>query len=210
MPSRSRLEWNYELEDPFDRRHSQAFANAQGQQQGTCIHLGNCDIGCDVRAKNSLDLTYLAAAEKAGCEVRPLHVVRRIEPRDGGYRVEFDRIEQNELVRGEETAARVFVAAGSLGSTELLLRARDEHETLPKPLAGRSAGAGRPMPTSSPWRDIPTRTASGSPSDRRSPPPIDFMDGDADRRAVRHRRRRVPEPVAERGAGLDGRVGRGR
>ena len=35
------------------------------------------------------------------------------------------------LIRGEERAARVFLAAGSLGSTELLLRCRDEHRTLP-------------------------------------------------------------------------------
>ena len=124
-------EWNYELEDPFDSRRSKAFINAQGEQQGTCIHLGNCDIGCDVRAKNGLDVTYLAAAEQRGCDVRPLHVVRRIEPGDGWYRVEFDRIEHKQRVRGEETATRVFVAAGSLGSTELLLRARDEYKTLP-------------------------------------------------------------------------------
>jgi cholesterol oxidase len=34
--------------------------------------------------------------------------------------------------RGEETGTRVFLAAGSLGSTELLLRCRDEAATLPK------------------------------------------------------------------------------
>jgi cholesterol oxidase len=124
-------DWHYELDDPFDRRHSKTFTNAQGQRQGTCIHLGNCDIGCDVLAKNSVELTYLAAAERKGCDVRPLHVVRSIEPRDGGYRVEFDRIEKKELTRGDASADRVFVAAGSLGSTEILLRARDEHKTLP-------------------------------------------------------------------------------
>jgi hypothetical protein len=62
-------DWHYGLDDPFDRRHSRSFVNAQGQQQGTCIHLGHCDIGCEVRAKNGLDLTYLALAEKHGCEV---------------------------------------------------------------------------------------------------------------------------------------------
>ena len=133
-------EWHYGLDDPFDRRHSKSFVNAQGQQQGTCIHLGHCDIGCEVRAKNGLDLTYLPVAEKHGCVVRPLHVVRRIEPRGGGYRVEFDRIVQNALVRGEVTADRVFLAAGSLGSTELLLRARDEHRTLPN--LSRTLGRG--------------------------------------------------------------------
>ena len=124
-------DWHYGLDDPFDRKHSRSFVNAQGQQQGTCIHLGHCDIGCEVRAKNGLDLTYLATAEQHGCVVRPLHVVRGIEPRDGGYRVDFDRIVQEKLVRGDVQGQRVFLAAGSLGSTELLLRARDEHRTLP-------------------------------------------------------------------------------
>jgi cholesterol oxidase len=45
-------DWNYRLNDPHDARHSRTFLNAHGEQQGTCIHLGNCDIGCDVRAKN--------------------------------------------------------------------------------------------------------------------------------------------------------------
>ena len=66
-------DWNYQLDDPFNPRHSRTFTNAHGQQQGTCIHLGNCDIGCDVRAKNTLDLNYIPRAEQHGAEVRPLH-----------------------------------------------------------------------------------------------------------------------------------------
>jgi len=102
------------------------------------VHLGNCDIGCDVRAKNSLDVNYIPRAEQHGADLRPLHVVRYIEPQDGKYRVIFDRIEDGRLIRGEETAQRVIVAAGSLGTTELLLRCRDEHKTLPalSPLLG--------------------------------------------------------------------------
>ena len=125
-------DWHYGLEELFDARHSRAFVNDQGQQQGTCVHLGNCDIGCDVQAKNGLDLTYVPLAERHGCAVRPLHVVRGIEPQGGGYRVTFDRIADTSLVHGEALATHVFLAAGSLGSTEILLRARDEHATLPK------------------------------------------------------------------------------
>ncbi|MDQ3851152.1 MAG: GMC family oxidoreductase [Actinomycetota bacterium] len=124
-------EYSYELPDPLDVRHSKAFVNEQGQRQGTCVHLGNCDIGCDVRAKNTLDLNYIPAAEARGAEVRPLHVVRAISPDDGGYRVSFDRIRGGVLEPGEERAERVVIAAGSLGSTELLLRCRDELGTLP-------------------------------------------------------------------------------
>jgi cholesterol oxidase len=132
-------DWNYELPDAINPKHSRRFINAHGQEQGTCVHLGNCDIGCDVRAKNSLDVNYIPRAEQMGADVRPLHVVRYIEPIDGKYRVVFDRIEDGRLIRGEETAARVIVAAGSLGTTELLLRCRDEYRTLPglSPLLGR-------------------------------------------------------------------------
>ena len=61
-----------------------------------------------------------------------------IEPRGGTYRVVFDRLEQGRMIPGEETAERVVLAAGSLGTTELLLRCRDEHRTLPSlsPLLG--------------------------------------------------------------------------
>src|SRR5688572_31051592 len=124
-------DWNYQLEDPFNPRHSRQFTNAHGQHQGTCIHLGNCDIGCDVRAKNSLDVNYIPRAEQRGAEVRPLHLVRLIEPLGGKYRVVFDRVEQGRTIRGQETAERVVLAAGSLGTTELLLRCRDQYRTLP-------------------------------------------------------------------------------
>ena len=124
-------DWTFELEDAFDPRQSKPFVNAHGERQGTCIHLGNCDIGCDVRAKNTLDVNYVPRAERHGADVRPLHVVRSIEPTGGGYRVAFDRIEDGQLIRGEEVAPRVIVAAGSLGSTELLLRCRDEYGMLP-------------------------------------------------------------------------------
>jgi cholesterol oxidase len=123
--------WNYQLEDAFSPKHSRQFTNAHGQRQGTCIHLGNCDIGCDVRAKNSLDVNYIPRAEQSGAEVRPLHLVRFIEPRGGKYRVVFDRLEKGRMTRGEETAERVILAAGSLGTSELLLRCRDEYRTLP-------------------------------------------------------------------------------
>ncbi|MEO5741473.1 MAG: GMC family oxidoreductase [Vicinamibacterales bacterium] len=124
-------DWNYQLEDPFNPRHSRQFVNAHGQHQGTCIHLGNCDIGCDVRAKNSLDVNYIPRAEQHGADVRPLHLVRYIEPQADGYKVIFDRLENGRTIRGEESAERVVLGAGSLGTTELLLRCRDQYRTLP-------------------------------------------------------------------------------
>src|SRR5207245_7136974 len=90
-----------------------------------------CDIGCDVNARNTLDLNYLARAEKKGADIRPLHVVRAIAADADTYRVSFDRVQNGGLVPDSLTARIVVVAAGSIGSTELLLRSRDLTKTLP-------------------------------------------------------------------------------
>jgi cholesterol oxidase len=169
-------DWHYGLDAPFERRHSRPFVNAQGEQQGTCIHLGNCDIGCDVGAKNTLDLTYLPVAERHGCVIRPLHVVRRIEPLDRGYRVAFDRIAGKDLVPGTASADRVFLAAGSLGTTELLLRARDEHKTMPKlsPALGRHWSPNANVLSMATYADAARVNQSVGPTITST---IDFTDG---------------------------------
>lgn len=123
-------DFSYDRDLPFDQRHSKRFTNAHGKTQGTCVHCGNCDIGCPVLAKNTLDLNYLARAEQLGAEIRPLHQVRWIKPVAGGYQVHVRNLAAGG--RGETlTAVRVVVSAGSVGSTELLLRCRDQYRTLP-------------------------------------------------------------------------------
>lgn len=124
-------DWHHGLPDAHADRHSRKFINAQGRQQGTCVHCGNCDIGCQVSAKNTLDLNYLALAERKGAEIWPLHLVRSLEPSGSGWRVYADRLGNDRFWRRTVTAQRVVLAAGSIGSTELLLRCRDEHRTLP-------------------------------------------------------------------------------
>jgi cholesterol oxidase len=124
--------WNYQLPDAIDPKHSKRFVNAQGVEQGTCVHLGNCDIGCEVDARNTLDRNYLARAEQKRADIRPLHLVSAIEPIEGGYRVHYEALGDGERKAGSATAPRVVVAAGSLNSTELLLHCRDVLKTLPR------------------------------------------------------------------------------
>ena len=128
--------WSYNLQDPHDTLHSKKVSrDIDGDlriEQGTCVHLGNCLIGCDVKAKNTLDLNYIPLSEARGAKVRALHIARCIAPEAGGYRVRYDRIINGSLQAGSATCGIVIVAAGSLGSTELLLRCRDEFRTLPK------------------------------------------------------------------------------
>lgn len=123
--------WSYDLPDAVDAKHSKSWINKFGKHQGTCVHLGNCDIGCDVQAKNTLDLNYIADAESKGVNVKPLSLVTHIAPAEGGWRVHYDRLADGRREPAETTARRVILAAGSLGSTEILLRSRDEYRTLP-------------------------------------------------------------------------------
>jgi cholesterol oxidase len=132
--------------------------NRQGIVQDGCVYCGNCMLGCHVHAKNTLDLNYIPLAEQNGAEVYPLHQVEKIEPIDpvdrAGYRVHFRHFDlataetqpltvdgarfDQRNARPEPTSQpgsvvgrKVIISAGSLGSTELLLRCRDLHKTLP-------------------------------------------------------------------------------
>ncbi|MFP1684532.1 GMC oxidoreductase [Alloalcanivorax sp. C16-1] len=167
-------DWHAGLDDAFDYRHSKPWTNEQGQRQGTCVHCGNCDLGCPVQAKNTLDLNYLARAEQKGADVRPLQQVRWIRPLEGGdYEVGVRDLDARAWRRLR--ARRVIVAAGSVGSTELLLRCRDQYKTLPRlsPALGRgwTSNGDFMTPAFYPDRDIaPTRGPTITSA-------IDYLDG---------------------------------
>jgi len=123
---------NYSFDQEPDPAKSTQFTNRFDKQQGTCVHLGECDIGCRVYAKNTLDKNYIPLAVSKGAKVWPLHLVTDIAPVEGGYTVSYDDLNNGKRTPGSATATRVIVAAGSLGSTELLLRCRDVTKSLPK------------------------------------------------------------------------------
>ncbi|MBC8236190.1 GMC family oxidoreductase [bacterium] len=106
-----------------------------GMPQNPCNYSGNCLLGCIVHAKNTLDLNYIPLAEKNGAEVYPLHQADKIDPlEEHGYRVYFDRLDPERTgysEPGSVVGKKVVIAAGTLGSNELLLRCRDVHKTLP-------------------------------------------------------------------------------
>jgi cholesterol oxidase len=174
--------WTYDLPDPHAESHTKTFTNAQGQQQGTCVHLGECDIGCKVNARNTLDLNYIPLAEQHHADVRALHLVRTIEPDGNGYLVHFDRVADGALHRGSIRGRIVIVAAGSMGSTELLLQCRDLHRTLPNLSAflGRnwSSNGDFLTPALHPLRQVnPTRGPTITSA-------IDLLDGAVDGQAI--------------------------
>ncbi len=108
-----------------------------GNVQSACTYCGSCMLGCNTHSKNTLDFTYMGLAErKHGAEVFPLHIADGIAPAKGGrgYEVKFRRLDEvpgGASEPGSVLGDRVVVAAGALGSTELLLRCRDVARTLP-------------------------------------------------------------------------------
>ncbi|MFZ5722849.1 MAG: GMC oxidoreductase [Pseudomonadota bacterium] len=175
-------DFSYERDDPFNRKHSKTWTNAFGQQQGTCVHCGNCDIGCEVQAKNTLDLNYIPQAEKHGAQVRPLHHVRGIAPlADGqGYRVHFRDLATRR--DGTVSARNVVVAAGSIGSTQLLLQCRDRDRTLTglSPQLGKRWSANGDFVTPAFYRDREVSPTQGPTISSC----IDYLDGSFGNRPV--------------------------
>jgi cholesterol oxidase len=116
--------------------------NQYGALQTSCTYCGECDVGCNTHSKNTLDLNYLFAAEhRYGAKILTEHLATKIVPIDAngrkdakargehGYRVYFRNLKKDK--RRWVFARRVVLSAGSLGSTELLMRCRDIHKTLP-------------------------------------------------------------------------------
>jgi cholesterol oxidase len=104
--------------------------NAQGMQQHGCVQCGDCTTGCNVGAKNSLDMNYLPLAWAQGVLMFTQVDVDRIEREPERYRVhygqrsaEFFRLFGKE-VQGSVTARAVILAAGTMGTNEILLRSR--------------------------------------------------------------------------------------
>jgi len=114
-----------------------------GAPQSGCQNLARCDIGCPLHAKNTVDLTYLARAERLGAEVYPLHEAQRIDPpgRPGGrWRVSYRGLGNGD--RGTVEAPLFVLAAGVLGSTRLLLQNRKRLPGLSPALGTRFSGNG--------------------------------------------------------------------
>jgi cholesterol oxidase len=117
-----------------------------GATQGHCENLGRCDLGCPVHAKNTVDITYLRRAEDLGVEVRPLHEVQTLEPVVSGerWRVGF-RVLGDAKDGGADSALEapvVVLAAGTLGTSRLLLGNRRGLPGLSPALGSRFSGNG--------------------------------------------------------------------
>lgn len=119
--------------------------NRYGAPQTSCLYCGECDVGCNTHSKNTTDLNYLFVAEHRyqatiltehqAEQIVPLDAAGRDDPSaDGshGYRVRYLDLREKRREPRELLAQRVVVSAGTLGSTELLLRAKQRVKSLPR------------------------------------------------------------------------------
>jgi cholesterol oxidase len=126
--------------------------NLHGRTRLTCLLCGECNVGCNYGAKNTLDYNYLSLAKlRHGAELRTRCEVRTFAPREGGgFTIGY--VDHSEAPAGRPrerplpihtiTADRLVLAAGSFGTTYLLLKNRAAFPGLSERLGTRFCGNG--------------------------------------------------------------------
>lgn len=114
------------------------YFGGQGPSRRGCIFCGACMVGCRHNAKNTLVKNYLYLAEAAGAEIRPESEVVMVRPvsEEAADRARYEVLYRRGAAvlpgRPRRVRARkVVLAAGVLGTLELLFRCRDVYRTLP-------------------------------------------------------------------------------
>ncbi|MEZ5818392.1 MAG: GMC family oxidoreductase N-terminal domain-containing protein [Hyphomicrobiaceae bacterium] len=120
--------------------------NAAGIDQPACTLCGDCCGGCNVGAKNTVALTYLPDAVRHGAEVFEAVRVSHVERLGAdGWRVVAERLDEGSTAGQAAVAVEasiVVLAAGTLGSTEILLRSRERGVALSDRLGHRFSANG--------------------------------------------------------------------
>ena len=99
--------------------------NPAGVTQAACTLCGDCCSGCNVGAKNTVAMTYLPDAHAHGAEIFTELTVSRLEKLGANWRIHFAPSEAKDGAPSFVDAKTVVLSAGTLGSTEILLRSRD-------------------------------------------------------------------------------------
>jgi cholesterol oxidase len=123
--------------------------NPAGVRQRACTLCGDCATGCNEGAKNTTQLNYLPDAQRHGAELFTHVAVHHLERGKDCWRVYYRLVGVGREVFDAPlqflTADRVILAAGTLGTTELLLRSREAGLTLSPELGKHFSGNGDVM-----------------------------------------------------------------
>ncbi|WP_367254955.1 alpha/beta fold hydrolase [Pseudomonas sp. stari2] len=120
--------------------------NHVGVEQLPCNHCGDCVSGCNNKAKNTTLMNYLPDATNHGAEIFCQAQVRYLERDGSGWIVHFQYLDSGREKFDAPTlfvkADIVVVSAGTLGSTEILLRSRDKGLAMSGQLGENMSGNG--------------------------------------------------------------------
>jgi cholesterol oxidase len=120
--------------------------NHVGVEQKACTLCGDCVSGCNYAAKNTVLMNYLPDARNHGAKIFTRVAVRFVQRKDDRWLVHYQVLDT-----GRErfdapplfvSADIVVVAAGALGSTEILLRSAEDGLPLSDQVGRRMTGNG--------------------------------------------------------------------
>jgi cholesterol oxidase len=125
-----------DLHEPFDRTPINVNfdelpnnLNHVGVEQHPCVGCGDCMTGCNYRAKNTVLMNYLPDAKNHGARIFTQVSVRYLSRADGRWLVHYRHLDTGHELNPPTkvlSADIVVLAAGSLGSTEILWRSKSE------------------------------------------------------------------------------------
>ena len=165
--------------------------NRAGVRQPACTQCGDCMGGCNVGAKTTVHSTYLTDAVNFGAGIFEGVLVRFVEKtRDSQWRVAYQTAADDNgrtVPRRSVTAAIVVVAAGTLGSNEIMLRSRERGLRLSEQL-GQRISTNADAIAFGYNNDVPINAVGvGFPARAKVPPPGPAVSG-----LIDFRRRREP------------------
>ncbi len=128
---------NFDQEGPVFTRDGKSVMRRK------CINCGDCMTGCNVGAKNTVYMSYLPLAKLGGAQIFTQTAVRHVEKSNQGWAVSVRR-HKNRFAFEDATlvASNVVLAAGTLGSTEILLRSQAKGLSLAPGIGSRFGGNG--------------------------------------------------------------------
>jgi cholesterol oxidase len=120
--------------------------NHVGVEQHKCANCGDCVTGCNYAAKNTLIMNYLPDAVNHGAEIFTEVSVRWIQRNHNQWLVQCELLgvgrEKFKAPNVAVTADLVVLGAGTLGSTEILLRSAQHGLSLSNRLGENFTGNG--------------------------------------------------------------------
>lgn len=146
--------------------------NVSGVMQYGCRYCGDCWSGCNVGAKNTVGITYIADAIDHGAAVFCESRAQSISKTETGWEIVVQDLSQPKVTR-PISASIVVLAAGTMGTNELLLRAQQRGLKLSAKLGENFSANGDDLVIASNLNEPVYAIATGFPPQApRSVPPV--------------------------------------